>query len=152
MGARGPAPKPTVLRVIEGNPSKRPIDKNEPKPRPGVPTRPAWLLPEAKHEWARVVPELDRIGLLTIVDRAALATYCQAWARYVEAEAELTKYGGILGSKKTSYIQVSPYSTISRHNAQIVRAFCAEFGLTPSSRGRMSVGKLDPGEEPAWLD
>ena len=152
MGTRGPAPKPTALRVLEGNPSKRPVNKDEPKPTPKAPGRPDWLMPEAKHEWSRVVPELERLGLLTVVDRAALATYCQAWARFVEAEAELTKYGGILGSKNSSYIQVSPYSTISRQNAQIVRAFCGEFGLTPSSRGRMSVGKLDDDEEPSWLD
>ena len=146
MGARGPAPKPIALRVLEGNPSKRPMNRNEPKPRPGRPSCPRWLHPEAKREWRRVVPELERLGLLTVVDRAALSTYCQAWARYVEAEAELTKYGGVLGSQKSSYIQVSPYSTISRQNTQIVRAFCAEFGLTPSSRGRLTVGKLDPDE------
>ncbi|KKM17277.1 hypothetical protein LCGC14_1677380 [marine sediment metagenome] len=152
MGARGPAPKPTTLRVLEGNPSKRPINKDEPKPVPKAPGRPDWLLPEAKHEWSRVVPELERLGLLTVVDRAALATYCQAWARYVEAEEKLSQYGGVLKAKQSDYVQVSPYSTISRQNAQIVRAFCGEFGLTPSSRGRMSVGKLDDDEEPSWLD
>lgn len=152
MGKRGPAPKPTALRIIEGNPSNRPLQKNEPKPTAGIPTRPEWLLPEAKHEWSRVVPELERLGLLTVVDRAALATYCQAWARYVEAEAKLSEYGGVLKAKKSDYVQVSPYETISRHSAQIVKAFCAEFGLTPSSRGRMSVGVEEPREEPSWLD
>ena len=143
----GPARKPTPLRVLEGNPSKRPINKAEPKPRPGRPTRPDWLLPEAKHEWSRVVPELERLGLLTVVDRAALATYCQAWAQYVDAEAQLAKYGAVLKAKHSDYVQVSPYATISRHNAQIVRAFCAEFGLTPSSRGRMTVGGSEPADE-----
>jgi P27 family predicted phage terminase small subunit len=85
------------------------------------------------------VPELDRLGLLTVVDRAALATYCQAWARYVEAEAMLAQYGSVLKAKGSDYIQVSPYATISRHNAQLVKSFSMEFGLTPSSRSRISV-------------
>lgn len=148
----GPARKPTALRILEGNPSKRPINRNEPKPTPGRPSRPSWLLEEAKHEWSRVVPELERLGLLTLVDRAALTTYCQAWARFVEAEAKLTQYGAVLKAKHSDYVQVSPYATISRQNAQIIRAFCGEFGLTPSSRGRMSVGKGEEGAEPPWLD
>ncbi len=148
----GPAPTPTPIRKLEGNPSKRPLKRDEPKPTPNAPTRPEWLMEEAKHEWSRVVPELERMGLLTIVDRAALATYCQAWARYVEAEANLTKYGAVLKAKASDYVQVSPYSTISKQNAHIIRVFCAEFGLTPSARGRMSVADDEGGEEPDWLD
>ena len=142
----GPPRKPTALRLLEGNPSKRPINKDEPKPAPGRPTRPAWLLLEAKREWSRVVPELERLGLLTVVDRAALASYCQAWGRYVAAEANVTKYGDVMKAKHSDYVQTSPYVAIAQRYAQIVRGYCTEFGLTPSSRGRMTVGKLDPGE------
>ena len=139
MAVPGRKPRPSHLKIIEGNPGKRPLTKNEPKPRPIRPFCPRWLLAEAKKEWSRVMPELERMGLLTTVDRAALATYCQAWARYREAEEALEKYGSILKSPESDYIQVSPYTTISRQNAQIVRAFCAEFGLTPGSRTRLSV-------------
>ena len=31
---RGPPPKPTYLRILEGNPSKRPLNRNEPQPPP----------------------------------------------------------------------------------------------------------------------
>ena len=81
MAVPGRKPRPTHLKILEGNPGKRSLTKNEPKPRPVNPTQPDWLLREAKAEWRRVVPELERMGLLTTVDRAALATYCQAWAR-----------------------------------------------------------------------
>ncbi len=139
MGARGPAAKPTALRVLEGNRGHRPINQNEPKPRPITPTRPGWLLPEAKREWSRVVPELDRMGLLTIVDRAALTGYCQAWARYVEAEKEIQEHGTVLKVAKSGYVQTSPYVVNARRNLQIIRVFCQEFGLTPSARGRMNI-------------
>jgi P27 family predicted phage terminase small subunit len=150
MGRRGPAPQPTALRILHNNPGKRPFNKREPQPERGRPPCPRWLTAEARKEWKRVVPELDRLGLLTIVDRAGLATYCQAWARYVEAEAMLTQYGSILKSKNSDYIQVSPYATISKQNALLVKAFCQEFGLTPSSRTRLAVPKNE--KEPDALE
>jgi P27 family predicted phage terminase small subunit len=129
MGARGPAPKPTALRIIEGNPGKRPLNRNEPKPTPKIPSRPEWLNAEAKREWSRIVPELDRIGLLTIVDRAAITAYCSAWSKVVQAERHMQEEHTLL----------SPWWTIWKDAVRQVRAFCAEFGLTPSSRGRMTV-------------
>jgi len=149
MSIRGRKPKPVNLKIIEGNPGKRAINRNEPKPRPIRPSCPRWLLSEAKAEWRRIAPELERMGLLTIVDRAALAAYCQAWARMVDAEAKIEQYGSILKAKRSDYVQVSPYETLRRQNANLVRAFCTEFGLTPSSRGRMTVpGSGDEGECP----
>jgi P27 family predicted phage terminase small subunit len=153
MGRRGPKPKPTELRLLAGNPGKRPLNEREPKPQPGRPPCPRWLHPEAKAEWRRVVPELERLGLLSIVDRAALAVYCQAWARLRDAEAAIDLYGSILKAKASDYIQVSPYVTIARINAQLVRAFGAEFGLSPSARGRMTVVKpRDDDEFENWLN
>ncbi|MEQ8198694.1 MAG: phage terminase small subunit P27 family, partial [Clostridiaceae bacterium] len=32
MAQRGRKPKPTAIKVLEGNPGKRPLNKNEPKP------------------------------------------------------------------------------------------------------------------------
>lgn len=146
---KGRKPKPTNLRIIEGNPGKRPINKDEPKPPAVTPTRPEWLLPEAKREWNRVAPVLESMGLLMVVDRAALAGYCQAWGRYVEADANITKYGSVLKAATSDYVQPNPYVSIARQSLQMVRAFCSEFGLTPSSRGRMSVpGSQDDAECP----
>jgi len=153
MGRRGPAPQPTNIRILHGNPSKRALNKQEPQPRRERPSCPRWLIGEAHKEWKRVVPELDRLGLLTIVDRAALTTYCQAWARYVEAEAMLSQYGSVLKAKNSDYIQVSPYATISKQNALLVKAFCQEFGLTPASRTRISAPKAAPESDPVeeWM-
>lgn len=144
----GPARKPTALKIIEGNPGHQKLNKSEPKPKPIAPARPRWLLPEARREWQRIVPELERLGLLTLVDRAALAAYCQAWARFVQADAKITEEGPVTVSL-SGYRQPNPYVAIARQNTQIVRQFCGEFGLTPSSRGRMTVpGSADDAECP----
>lgn len=134
----GRKPKPTHLKVLEGNPGKRPLNKNEPKPKPVAPKCPSWLNKIAKKEWKRIVPELERLGLLTVVDGAALEGYCQAYARWVEAEQFLQKHGTVFRTP-SGYIQQVPQVAIAQKYLQLVKAFCAEFGLTPSSRGRMQL-------------
>ena len=135
--------KPTSLKVLEGNPGKRPLNKNEPKPKPITPRCPTWIIAEAKREWKRVVPELERLGLLTCVDRAALTGYCQSWARYVEAENYLKKNATTFETDK-GYIMQVPQVAIAQKYLKICQSFMADFGLTPSARGRIA---LPGGEE-----
>jgi P27 family predicted phage terminase small subunit len=141
----GRKPKPLQLRIIEGNPGHRPLQKNQPKPTPVAPSRPAGLKGEAKREWCRIVPELERLGLLTVIDRAALAGYCQAWARAVAAEKVLAEKGQVKETPN-GYLQQRPEVSIAFKAWQLVRAFAAEFGLTPSARSRLSVQK--PEDDP----
>src|SRR3954470_9706696 len=77
---RGRRPKPTRLKVLTGNPGKRPLNTNEPEPEPAVPECPPELGPVAKREWDRLVNELSSLRLLTNLDRGALASYCGAYA------------------------------------------------------------------------
>ena len=141
--------KPTALKKLEGNPGKRPLSQNEPQPDPTMPKCPWWLDYHARKEWGRVCPELHRLGLLTIVDRTALAGYCMAYSRWLRAERELLKgftYQYIdkdFQTKRTN----KPEVAIARDALNQVRAFCTEFGLTPSSRTRISIkegGSGDP--------
>lgn len=147
MSIAGRKPKPIALKLIEGNPGKRPLNTNEPKPPPEKPACPRWLLPEAKKEWARVTPILHKLGLATKIDRTALAGYCQAYARWREAEEFVTKHGSVLPVKDENgnlkYLQQVPQVGIAHKNLLIVKALCAEFGLTPSARSRISL----PGRE-----
>ena len=66
MATRGRKPKPTALKVLEGNPGKRPLNDREPVPPKGTLKCPAWLLPEAKKEWKRLAPALEAMGVLTM--------------------------------------------------------------------------------------
>ena len=138
MAAPGRKRVPTALRVLRGNPRQHAIPANEPKPEVGIPTRPKWLAPEARREWRRVAGQLEDLGILTIVDRAALAAYCQAWARAVAAEKVIAKDGETF-TTPNGYIQQRPEVSIAQKQWQLVAKFAAEFGLTPSSRSRISV-------------
>ncbi len=160
---RGRKPKPTHLKILEGNPGQRPLNQNEPKPKRTKPTCPQWLSKEAKAEWKRIVPELDRLGLLTIVDRAALAGYCESWGEYREAREFIQRNGTSYpiferdasgnvkrdenGKSVLRYMQQVPQVSIANKALANIRAFCAEFGLTPSARGRMTVPGQDSPED-----
>lgn len=54
MAQRGRKPKPTAVKVLEGNPGKRSLNTAEPKPEKKAPRCPSWLEDEAKKEWKRM--------------------------------------------------------------------------------------------------
>ena len=147
MSIVGRKPKPTNLKIIEGNPGKRPFNLNEPKPISIAPKCPDWLLDDAKKEWNRLAPELERLGLLTILDRAAFAGYCQSYAKWKAAEGFIKKNGMTYeipkrdkeGKVISTYIAVFPEVYIARQCLNQIKAFASEFGLTPSSRGRICL-------------
>lgn len=147
----GRPPKPTHLKIIQGNPGKRALNKAEPKPKAKAPPCPKHLSKEARKEWRRISKELLTLGLLTTVDRAALAAYCQAWARWVEAEEKMQEVGfNMVEETDKGYAHVSPWFTVANNALKQMRAFLVEFGLTPASRSRVTVAK--PEEKDPYAD
>jgi len=145
---RGPKPKPTKLKKLEGVRADR-INENEPEPGPGKVTCPRFLSKEAKAEWRRIAPELNRLGLLTPIDRAAFAAYCQSYGRWVQTERLLLEKGVIAKGAKGQVI-ASPLLWISTSASKMMLKFGIEFGLTPSSRSRLvgaAPGERDPLDE-----
>ena len=147
MGYTGPAPQPTALKVIRGNPGKRPLNKREPKPEAKAPECPAHLDDLAKTEWARVVPILLQMRVLTEADYMALGTLCQAYSTMAKAQEQLTKTG-ILFKTPNGYIQQSPLISIVNQSAELVTKLAREFGLTPSARSRVTTIGQDNAENP----
>ena len=89
----GRKPKPTAVKKLEGNPGKRKLNTKEPVPAKGMPDCPEWLLPEAKKEWERLADLMNQMGVLTEVDMAAFAAYCQSYARWKEAQEHIDSEG-----------------------------------------------------------
>ncbi len=98
-----------------------------------IPKCPKHLDENARKEWRRISQELHRLNLLTIVDRAALAAYCQAWGRWVEAEAAIQRFGAVIKTPKGLPL-VNPYLRIAELAIDQMRKFLVEFGMTLSSR------------------
>lgn len=133
---QGRKPKPTALKILEGNPGKRNLNAKEPKPLKKAPKCPAWLDAEAKKEWRRLTKQLEDLGLLTTIDMAAFAGYCQAFARWKEAEEFISKHGTIVKTP-SGYWQQVPQVSIAQTYLKIMHKFCEQFGLTPSARSRI---------------
>ena len=135
---RGRRPKPTRLKALTGNPGKRPLNTGEPRPEPNIPECPAELGPVARKEWDRLATELASLKILTVLDRAALAAYCNAYGLWAAAIEAIQKYGTMVKSPSGYPIQ-SPYVSIANRQAEIMMRIAAEFGFTPASRSRIST-------------
>ena len=131
-------PKPTALKILEGNPGKRPLNKKEPKPRPLVPTCPDWLNKDAKAKWAEFCPLLDEAGILTQIDGDSLAQYCMAWIR-LKRYIKLAAKSPPVFKAPSGYLCASPLVSMIQKEAALVNRLAAELGLTPSSRSRLTV-------------
>jgi P27 family predicted phage terminase small subunit len=155
MGARGPQPKPTALKLIAGNPGKRPINLADGvNPEVVVPDAPKHLSAEARKEWRRVTVELVELGLISRIDRAALALYCQSWGHMVLLEeslngrmaAELARDDGIKPDPARAFYFVTDKGyqaqtvTVQMINTlrDQVHKYLKAFGMDPSSRARVS--------------
>jgi len=153
----GPAPKPTKLKKLEGNPGKRPLNQSEPQPEVEKPSCPDWLCYEAKVEWKRIVPKLMALGLLTRVDRAALAAYCQAYGRWAKAEKALKaiedKFENVNAGSGMCYQTsngnwvMQPLVSVANKALEQMHKFLVEFGMTPASRTRIIVKPSESEDE-----
>jgi P27 family predicted phage terminase small subunit len=140
---RGRKPMSTALKMVMGNPGKRPLNHLEPKPTSDLPTCPAHLQPSAKAEWKRLAHELHQLGILTRLDRSVLAAYCASYGRWVEAERRL-KETPMLLKTPAGYVQPSPWLAISNKSVELMHKFAAELGLSPSSRSRVTTRPFGP--------
>src|SRR4051794_36404854 len=112
---------PTSLKLLTGNPGKRPFNADEPKPAPRLPNAPTHLNDAAKKEWRRSGPFLLQVGLMSDLDRAAFAAYCTAYGRWVEAEEALKTYGVMLKSPNGFPVQ-SPYLAVANRALEQMRS------------------------------
>ncbi len=151
----GRPPKPTAQKKLEGNPGKRALNEDEPEPSSEMPGCPGWLNKEGKSEWRRVALELNKIGVLTSVDRAALAAYCQWWARWVEAEKVIEEKGATfediriidtaVGEQPIVVgVKTRPEVRIAKDASAMMKSYAVELGLTPAARTRVKADKPDP--------
>ena len=142
MGKRGPAPTPTAILNLRGS-WRANANKAEPMPKAGRPECPDWLDESAQAAWEQLAPQLEDMGVLTVIDGQALTLLCQTWAKWKEAELAIREHGAVSpiynadGSLK--YMQQSPHVSIARSAADQLAKMFREFGMTPSARTRIEV-------------
>lgn len=138
------------FKVLKGNPGNEKLN-DVVCPPPKLPKCPTWLDKEGKKEWKRISKDLFDLGLLTNIDLAALAIYCQTFSRWVECEKFISENGftyevvfvskdGELSTTIKSYPQVN----CSQKYSGILTKYIAMFGLSPGYRGNLiATGKKE---------
>lgn len=177
MTGRRPGPRPHSADVIElnGNRSKLPADEIEarreatPKPQPiRAVTPPADLSTYGRECWDLHAPELDALGLLSVLDRGSFRLACETYALAREALEAMrpTKSDGTPDRRRKGLeviVADKVHGGIKRHPAFLIfdsasrsyQRWCGEFGLTPSARiglrpaagGRPLPGDEDPADD-----
>lgn len=84
---------------------------------------------------------------MTELDVAALMAYCTAYARHVEAEEQIAKFGTVIKAPSGFLVQ-SPYLAISNKALDQMTRMLVEFGMSPSSRTRVTAVSTGGGASP----
>jgi P27 family predicted phage terminase small subunit len=145
MALKGRTPKPTALKIKQGNPGKRALNRTEPQtPRDEALRAPDYLSGAARREWLRLRKRLVPAGLLTPLDADILALYCQAHTRWVEAEEHVQRIGPVVKTKSGNLVP-NPYLAIANRAMDQMLVYARELGMTPSARSRIQVAPVQTG-------
>jgi P27 family predicted phage terminase small subunit len=143
---RGTKPMPAQLKLLRGNPGKRPISEGlRPEQAADVPDPPVFITGYAADEWWCVATELHRLGVLSKVDSSTLAAYCFAYAQWRDAVELLAGMqndparGMVIRSQYGGAVE-NPLIAIARRAAHDMIRYANEFGLTPAARSRITGG------------
>lgn len=149
----GRRPKPTHLKLVTGNPGKRTLNRAEPSPARGVPEQPGHLSPGAKVAWEKFSSLLDKMGVLTEADGAALEQVSEIYAEIVSLRADIAingRFQTVLTKSGDEMERLRPsYSALMDADRRL-KAWLVEFGVTPAARGKVKVnGAAEKQEDPS---
>lgn len=147
---RGRRPIPTALKAAAGDgihdSGKRKLPTNEPKPVPGRLAKPKHLSASASAAWDRLIEAIERLGVLSTTDRAAITMCAELLGLAADAYAAMKTEGTTTQHANGTAGPTPCFGIYVKATAQ-AKALLAEFGLTPSARPRVKVDK--PGDDPA---
>lgn len=116
-----------------------------------MPPAPAWLPAEAKAEWKRVGPIIEKRGTLTVADLGSLEIYCLAVGQVRACQAIIAKEDMFVQSDRSAPRPHPAFRTMHEAMRQ-ARQFAAELGLTPVSRARPALAPQGDDDEFSEMD
>jgi P27 family predicted phage terminase small subunit len=157
----GRHPKPTALRLLEGNREHRTIRAElEPRPERVAPPCPHELKGDARRAWRYIVRELGRMHVLASSDRGQMAAYCDAWGEWCKGRKKLAEMSAAAGGGDVEMIRVgmkttrhrdgsvtedsgrlvtNPWVIYTRKARADIARYGAELGLNPVQRTRIKM-------------
>jgi len=151
-GRGGRPPKPTHLKILEGNPGKRDLPENEPQPDKGIPDSPPTFTEAQRQAFETLGLQLDQVGVLTKLDGPALSLAALAYTQTMASAEHVAKHGPVwinfagCRDKDGNIValpdtKVNPHWKIQVEAMKRLQAMLQEFGMTPSSRTKVQVTK-----------
>jgi P27 family predicted phage terminase small subunit len=143
--------KPTALKILQGSFDRHPERRNhsEPMPEVAVPSCPSHMGVLGKNEWKRVTKELEKLGVISLADRAMIEQYCMAYESLREAikaiKAMESPYYETEGGPREH-----PAVKAKRAYADQCIKTLVTLGLSPTARTRLAIKEtktIDPDEQ-----
>lgn len=142
--------KPTALKILDGNPSGRPLPV-EPNYPPLSLEAPQGLQGEGLAEWVRLAPMLGSIGVATAADLSVLKDYCWAYGKAHELQAMIQCEGVIIENKNGDKQRHPAFLALTSVQRQL-EAARIQLGLTPTARTRINVKPDEGKEQSPWAE
>ena len=148
MGKRGPAPKPTELRILHGNPRQHAICKDEVRPPvvDSAPQPPEELTAKGKELWVTIAARLKALNLLTEIDLTMLARYCDNLEKWLKAKQVMDTLGSTYtmpNGIQANRPEVSLYTQLGKDLTRLEQ----QFGMSPAARVGLNVKQPDKGDD-----
>lgn len=147
-------PKPTALKRLQGTARPDRLNPAEPEPPLLVDAKPPpWLRGRSRKAWGELSQILLDMRVLTVADRPALALLADAYGEYLELRADVARNGRWYQMRTESGAimeMTRPAVTQMTDAWRRASAMLQQFGLTPSSRSKVSAKQaetVDPFEE-----
>ena len=125
----GRKPVPTKLKIMRGNPGQRRLNAKEPAPSPGPALPPPHITGELSELWHEMAPPVEAMGLLTTADSVPFAQL----VCLEHTARELLPLVHVDRGAMTDFLKLQPAL------ARLYR----DFGLTPSARATMTIGRSE---------
>jgi P27 family predicted phage terminase small subunit len=145
----GRPPVPTQLKIIRGNPGRRALNKNEPRPVGDLAEPPAHFDGDLKDAWEYAIQHAPK-GLLKKIDASVLETWCTAHALHRRALNEVRRSGMLVLAPHTKLPVQSPWLPIVNKQALIMLRAVDHLGFSPAARSRITTGDAPLSQSDAW--
>lgn len=160
MATRGRKPSPIELKLVRGNPGKRPLNAQAKVLRQdeaSTADRPSMLLEEAVSYWDYAFAYAPR-SLIKKLDVYLLAAWANAAARYehnirLAAKSDVIPVRGMkLADVPMAHrpIMHNPYSAVARAYLKDMITLAAELGFTPAARSRIGALETSIDDDNVW--
>lgn len=150
----GRPPTPTALKELHGNPGKRPLNEDEPRPGVYLPDKPPYELTETAQEiFSNKARELFACGILTQLDVEFLAIWAELMDDYITLVKQVRDEGFVYYKQKLLYDgntrnepERNPNLITLENLRREIRFYSARLGTEPSARTKLQVVRVQEDE------